>query len=59
MAFLLKTRTVEPEEQPWLANGCVTRKNRLPFGSGISCAVRVDPIKRGPAAIKEEGKSRI
>jgi hypothetical protein len=29
VAYLLKARTVEPEKQPLLGNGCVTRNNKL------------------------------
>jgi hypothetical protein len=38
MAYLLKARTVEPEKQPLLGNGYVTRNNGLTVGSGVSCA---------------------
>jgi hypothetical protein len=32
VAYLLKARTVEPEKQSLLGNGCVTRNNGMPVG---------------------------
>jgi hypothetical protein len=43
VAYLLKTRTVEPEEQPLLGNGCA-RNNGVTVGSGVSCSVDVETI---------------
>jgi hypothetical protein len=39
VGYLFKARTVEPEEQPLLGNGCVTHNNGVTVGSGVSCAV--------------------
>jgi hypothetical protein len=39
MAYLLKARTVEPEKEPLLCNGCVTRNNGVTVGSVVYCAV--------------------
>jgi hypothetical protein len=44
MAYLLKVRTVEPEKQPLLDNGCVTRNNGVTIGSSVFCAVRAEAI---------------
>jgi hypothetical protein len=40
VAYLLKARIVEPEKQPLIGKGCITRKNVVTFGSGVFCAVR-------------------
>jgi hypothetical protein len=42
VAYFLKARTIEPEEQPLLGNGCVTRDYRVTVGSGVSCEVRAE-----------------
>jgi hypothetical protein len=34
VANLPKARTVEPDKQPFLGNGCVTRNNGITVGSG-------------------------
>jgi hypothetical protein len=44
VAHLLKERTVEPEKQPLLGNGCVIGNNRVTIGSGVFYAVRADII---------------
>jgi hypothetical protein len=44
LAYLLKARTVEPEIQPFLSNGCLSRKNGVNVGSGVFCAVRAEDI---------------
>jgi hypothetical protein len=44
VAYLLKARTVEPEKQPLLGNGGVTRNNGVIVGSGVFCAVRSEAI---------------
>jgi hypothetical protein len=44
VAYLLKARTVEPEKQPMLGNGCVTHNNGVTVGSGVFCAVRTEAI---------------
>jgi hypothetical protein len=44
MAYLLKARTVEPEKEPLLDNGYVTRNNGVSIGSGVSCAISVEAI---------------
>jgi hypothetical protein len=44
VAYLLKVRTVEPEKQPLLSNGSVTRNNGVTGGSGVFCAVRTEAI---------------
>jgi hypothetical protein len=36
VAYMLEARTVEPEKQPLLGNGCVTRNNELTVGSCVS-----------------------
>jgi hypothetical protein len=43
---------VEPEKQPLLGNGCVTRNNGVTVGSGVLCAVHAGAIQRGPSAIR-------
>jgi hypothetical protein len=35
VAYFLKEKTVEPEKQPLLGNGCVTRSNGVTVGSGV------------------------
>jgi hypothetical protein len=37
-------RTVEPQKQPLLSNGCVTLNNGITLGSGVFCAVRAEAI---------------
>jgi hypothetical protein len=44
VAYLPQARTVDPEKQPLLGNGCVTRNNRVNVGSGVFCAVRPKAI---------------
>jgi hypothetical protein len=44
VAHLLKARIVEPEEQPLLDNGCITRNNKVNVGSGVFFAVRAEAI---------------
>jgi hypothetical protein len=44
MTYLLKVRTVEPEKQLFLGNGCVTRNNGVTVGTGVFCAVRDEVI---------------
>jgi hypothetical protein len=44
VAYLLKARTVGPEKQPLLGNGCVTRDSGVTVRSGVFCAVRADAI---------------
>jgi hypothetical protein len=44
VAYLLKSRTVEPEKLPLLGNDCVTRNNGVTVGSGVFCAVRTEVI---------------
>jgi hypothetical protein len=39
MAYFLKGRTVKPEKQPLLGNGCITRNNEVNVGRGVFCAV--------------------
>jgi hypothetical protein len=51
MAYFLKARTVNPEKQLLLGNGCVTRNIRVTVGSGVFCAVRAEVIYRGPSVI--------
>jgi hypothetical protein len=36
VAYLLKARTVKPEKQPLLGNGCVISNNGVYVGSGFS-----------------------
>jgi hypothetical protein len=43
VAYLLKARTVEPEEQPLLGNGCASN-NGVTVGSGVSCSVSAEVI---------------
>jgi hypothetical protein len=44
MAYLIKARTVKPEKQPLLGNGCVTHYNGVTVVRGVFCAVRVVAI---------------
>jgi hypothetical protein len=46
VAYFLKKkkRTVEPEKQPVLGDGSVTRINEVNAGRGVSCAVRTGAI---------------
>jgi hypothetical protein len=44
VAYLLKARIVEPEKQPLLANGCVTRNNEVTVEAVFS--VRSVPLQR-------------
>jgi hypothetical protein len=37
---LFKVRSMEPEKQPLLCNGCVTRNNGVTVESGVSYGVR-------------------
>jgi hypothetical protein len=39
VVYLLKGRTVEPEKQPLLDNGCVTRNNGVTVGRDVFCAL--------------------
>jgi hypothetical protein len=38
VTYLLKARIVEPQKQPLLGNGCVTRDNGVSVVSGVFCA---------------------
>jgi hypothetical protein len=40
VAYFPKARVKEPEEQPLICNGCVTRNNLVTVGSGICYSVR-------------------
>jgi hypothetical protein len=44
VAYLLKARTVEPEKEPLLANGCVKHNNGVTVGSGVFGVVRAKAI---------------
>jgi hypothetical protein len=44
VAYLFKVRIVEPEKQPLLYNGCVTRNNGVTVASGVFCADRTKAI---------------
>jgi hypothetical protein len=44
VAYFLKRRTVEPDKQPLLCNGCVARNNGVTVGSCVFCAVRAEVI---------------
>jgi hypothetical protein len=44
VAYLLRTRSVEPDKQPLLNNGCVTRKNGVTAGRDVFGAVRAEAI---------------
>jgi hypothetical protein len=44
VAYLLKARTVKPEKQPLIGNGCVTPHNGVAVGSGVFCDVRAEVI---------------
>jgi hypothetical protein len=44
MAYLLKARTVEPEKQPLLDNGCVTCNNGVSVGCSVLFAVHAEDI---------------
>jgi hypothetical protein len=45
VAYFLKARTVEPEKEPLLSNGCVTHNHGVTVGSGVSCAVHAEVIQ--------------
>jgi hypothetical protein len=47
---------MEPEKQPLLSNGCVTRNNGVNVGRGVFYAVRAEDIYRGPASITKSYK---
>jgi hypothetical protein len=51
VAYLLKARTVEPEKQQFLGNGCLTLNNGVTVGSDVFCAVRTEAIYRGSPVI--------
>jgi hypothetical protein len=44
VAYLLKTRTVEPEKQPLLDNGCVIFNDEVTVGNGVFCVVCPEAI---------------
>jgi hypothetical protein len=44
MACLLKARTVEPEKQSLLDNGCVILNNEVTVEHGVFCVVRAGGI---------------
>jgi hypothetical protein len=44
VVYLFKARTAEPEKQPLLCNGCVTRNNGVTVGSGVFCEVHAKAI---------------
>jgi hypothetical protein len=41
---MLKARTVKPEKQPLLSNGCATSNKEITVGCSVFCAVRADVI---------------
>jgi hypothetical protein len=45
VAYLLRARTVEPEKQLMLGNGCVTCKNGVTVGSGVFYAVNASGVE--------------
>jgi hypothetical protein len=47
VAHLFKARTVVPEKQTLLGNGCVARSNGLTVGSGFLCGPCRGYITRG------------
>jgi hypothetical protein len=42
VAYFLKTRTVEPEKQSLLGNGCVTCNSGVTVGNGVFYVVRAE-----------------
>jgi hypothetical protein len=44
IAYLFKARIVEPEKQPLLGNGSVTRNSGVIIQSGVFCAVRPEAM---------------
>jgi hypothetical protein len=44
VAYLFEARTVEPEKQSLLGNGCVTSNSGVTVGSGVFCGVREEAI---------------
>jgi hypothetical protein len=44
VAYLLKSRYMEPEKQPLLGNGCVTCNNGIIVGTDIFCVVHYKAI---------------
>jgi hypothetical protein len=63
VAYLLKARTVEPEKQLLLGNGCITRNSGVTIGSGVfvrSMPIRYNedqlPLRKSPEmAVKRVG----
>jgi hypothetical protein len=46
VAYLPKSKAVEPEKEPLQGNGCVTRNNLIIVGSCVFCAVRAASRRR-------------
>jgi hypothetical protein len=44
VAYLLKARIMEPEKQPLLGNGSVTRNSGVTIGSSVFCSIRAEAI---------------
>jgi hypothetical protein len=42
--YSVEARTMEPEKQQLLGNGCVTFNNGVTVGSGVFCAVSTEAI---------------
>jgi hypothetical protein len=57
VAYLLKARTVEPEKQPLLGNGCVTHNNGVTAGSSFLCGPCRDYIMRTQCHYEIEKKN--
>jgi hypothetical protein len=44
VAYMRKSRTVEPEKRPLLGNGCVTRNNGVTVVVDVFCAVHAEAV---------------
>jgi hypothetical protein len=44
LSYLLRARTVKPDKQPLLDNGCITCNNAVTPGSGVFCAVLAEAM---------------
>jgi hypothetical protein len=58
LAYLLKSRTVEPEKRPLLGNGCVTRNNKVTVESGVFFAFRAEAAITGDSQNCAGGKQK-
>jgi hypothetical protein len=59
VAYLLKVRTVKPEKQPLLGNGCVTRNNVVIIISGVFCEVRAELYKEDQMPLRGSHETAV